>query len=67
MITFWDFFWSVIALVLVIEGFLPALCPECWRKLVRTLSDYNDVALRRMGLTMMIAGALVLVIVHHIV
>lgn len=66
MTLFWDFFWSVMALVLVLEGLLPALCPTCWRNMMRTLCKYSDTTLRRIGLAIMIVGAFILVLIHHI-
>jgi uncharacterized protein YjeT (DUF2065 family) len=62
----WDFFWSVIALILVIEGFLPALSPSSWRNFMRLLSSQSDKTLRIAGLSMMILGALLLVAAHHL-
>ena len=60
-----NFFWSVIALVLVVEGFLPALCPDCWRRMARAFSEQSDKILRIAGLVLMALGAIILVLVHH--
>ena len=65
MINMADFFWSVIALVLVIEGFMPALCPSCWRKMMKALAEQSDKAMRIIGLVLMVLGAVILVMVHH--
>lgn len=43
-------------LMLVIEGILPFLYPQRWRKLVEQLSEIDNSALRTMGLISMLAG-----------
>jgi len=46
------------ALVLVLEGLLPALNPDAWRRAVAQLVALPDRAIRRFGIVMVVAGAL---------
>lgn len=46
------------ALVLVLEGLLPALNPDGWRRAVEQLGALPDYAIRRFGIVMIVAGAL---------
>ncbi|HKL53961.1 MAG TPA: DUF2065 domain-containing protein [Wenzhouxiangellaceae bacterium] len=46
------------ALVLVLEGLLPALNPDAWRRAVAQLAALPDRAIRRFGIVMVVAGAL---------
>ena len=46
------------ALVLVLEGLLPALNPAAWRRAVEQLGALPDRAIRRFGIVMIAAGAL---------
>jgi uncharacterized protein YjeT (DUF2065 family) len=56
---------SALALVLVIEGILPFVCPECWRSTMRKLVDQQPRALRIIGLISMLLGVLLLYLVHN--
>ena len=47
-----------VALVLVLEGLLPALNPRGWRRAVEQLSAISDRAIRRFGVVMIVLGAL---------
>lgn len=51
------------ALMLVIEGILPFLLPQLWRETFRKLTEMTDGQLRFIGLTSMLAGLLLLVLV----
>ena len=52
---------AAIALLLIVEGFLPAVVPQAWRKMVRVMAEQSDNALRISGFVFMILGALILV------
>jgi uncharacterized protein YjeT (DUF2065 family) len=57
--------WFVaLALVFVIEGFLPFVAPGAWRETMRRLSELSDGQLRFMGLGSMVAGLLLLVVMR---
>ncbi|MFO7763363.1 MAG: DUF2065 family protein [Wenzhouxiangellaceae bacterium] len=47
------------ALVLVLEGLLPALNPRGWRSAMEQLGALPDRAIRRFGIVMIVAGAVV--------
>ncbi len=51
---------TALALVLIIEGVLPFLAPGLWRETFRRITEMSDGQLRFIGLTSMIAGALLL-------
>ena len=55
---------SAIALVLVIEGLLPSLSPSLYRRAMRAMSETPDSHLRLIGLSSMIAGAVLLTLLH---
>lgn len=46
------------ALVLVLEGLLPALSPDGWRRAVQQLAELPDASIRRFGIVMIGVGAL---------
>jgi uncharacterized protein YjeT (DUF2065 family) len=54
--------WLAFGLVLVIEGFLPALNPGIYRRMVQMMGERDDRTLRIIGLIMMMAGALLIYI-----
>ena len=55
-----DSFWIEIArafcLLLVIEGVIPFLYPERWRRLLETVSNTDDNMLRAVGFISMLIG-----------
>ncbi len=56
----WEDLLGAIALVMVIEGIMPALTPRIFRKTLRTMSEMNDRFLRVWGLLLMVLGAFLL-------
>lgn len=56
----WQDFFAAMALVLVIEGMLPFLKPEAWRRTMGRIADQPDTALRLMGLMSMVVGVMLL-------
>ncbi len=57
--------WAALALVLVIEGLLPALSPRTYRRAMLSMTQMNERSLRITGLVSMIAGALILYLLKH--
>lgn len=53
-------FWMALALVLVIEGLLPSLSPDAWRRMFMQILQLRDGQLRFFGLCSIIAGLLLL-------
>jgi hypothetical protein len=52
------------ALMLVIEGLLPFIAPRVWREAFRRAIELNDGQVRFVGLTSMLVGLVLLVIVN---
>jgi len=55
-----EYFLTAFALVLVMEGLLPALNPNAFRRTMQTVSSMEDRTLRSWGLTIMTIGAVML-------
>lgn len=53
----WEDFGLALALVLVIEGFLPTLNPQGFKRSMRMLTELDDQQIRRWGLMLMTLGA----------
>lgn len=51
-------------MVLVIEGILPFINPDTYRRMLTTLSKLEDGQLRFAGLSVMLAGCVVLSVVR---
>lgn len=48
-----------LALVLVLEGLLPALHPSAWRRAVEQLAELPDAWIRGFGIALLALGALI--------
>ncbi|MEK6596134.1 MAG: DUF2065 domain-containing protein [Pseudomonadota bacterium] len=59
----WETFLIAIALMLILEGMLPFLSPQTWREAFRKLTEINDSQIRFIGLTSMLIGLALLLIV----
>lgn len=59
----WETFLNAVALMLVLEGMLPFLSPQTWRETFRKLTEINDNQIRFIGLTSMLAGLMLLLII----
>lgn len=55
---------SAVALVLVLEGILPFVIPDAWRRAMQQAASLDNRVLRVIGATSMIAGVLLLYIVR---
>jgi uncharacterized protein YjeT (DUF2065 family) len=60
----WKDLFAAIALYLVLEGLLPFASPAAWRRSLATLARLNDSQLRTFGLSIMIVGLVLLVLVR---
>ncbi|MBI3560177.1 MAG: DUF2065 domain-containing protein [Gammaproteobacteria bacterium] len=56
----WNDLWVALALVLVVEGLLPALNPRGYRRMLQLLGERDDRLIRNFGLLLMIVGAIAL-------
>lgn len=61
---FWHVLLVAIALVFIIEGMLPFISPDRWRKLLTMADQMDDRVIRNVGLGSMLFGVLVLYLVH---
>ena len=52
------------ALVFIIEGMLPFISPNRWRKLLIAADQMDDKVIRNVGLGSMLFGVFVLYLVH---
>ena len=59
----YDIIWIAFALVLVIEGLLPAINPQMYRQLVQLISERDDKMMRIIGISMMVLGTIIILIV----
>ena len=55
-------FLLALALMLVIEGFMPFLAPRIWRETFRRVTELTDGQIRFIGLTSMVAGIIILMV-----
>jgi hypothetical protein len=55
---------AAVALMLVIEGILPFLVPRVWRDVFRRITELSDGQIRFFGLTSMLIGLLLLLLVR---
>ena len=60
----WDALWMALGLVLVIEGLMPALHPDGFRRTVQMMSSLSNRFLRSWGLFSLSLGALIVYIVR---
>jgi len=61
---FWHVLAAAIALVFIIEGMLPFVSPDRWRKLLAMADQMEDRAIRNIGLGSMVFGVIILYLVH---
>ncbi len=54
-----------VSLMLVIEGLMPSISPNYFRRVIVTVASMDDRSLRWSGLFSMIAGALLLYLLRH--
>lgn len=62
----WITFLDAIALVFIIEGILPFIKPEAFRKYLETMQKQSDNFIRVMGFVSMVFGLIVLYLVRII-
>ncbi len=60
----WESIVPALALVLVIEGMLPFLSPKSWRDAMLQAARLPDNILRSLGFFSMLAGVVILYLVH---
>lgn len=61
----WSDLWVALALLLVLEGVLPALSPRNYRNAMLGLSQLDDRSIRTAGLVLMVLGAVLVYWLKH--
>jgi uncharacterized protein len=61
---FWEVVPAAIALVFVIEGMMPFLSPNHWRRMLVTVGQMDDRVIRKIGLGSMLFGVFLLYMVN---
>lgn len=59
-----DWWLTASALVLVLEGLLPFAAPGQWRALFKRITELNDGQIRFFGLTSIVLGLLLLMLIR---
>ena len=60
----WRDLLSALALMLVIEGILPFISPAAMRQVLAAMAAMDDRGLRLTGLISMLAGVILLYVIH---
>ncbi len=60
----WTDLFAAFALYLVLEGLLPFLSPQGWKRSIEEMTKLTDSQLRKIGLASMLAGVLLLAFVR---
>lgn len=55
-----DAIWIALALLLVLEGLMPAINPGGWRRMFEQIMQLNDQQIRVVGLISMVLGLVML-------
>ena len=61
----WKLLLIGIGLVFVIEGIMPFLSPDHYRRFLLRMAEQSPKSLRTMGLIMMIIGVAVIIVMRH--
>ena len=61
---FWHQLAVAFALLFIIEGMVPFISPNRWRRLVETIAHQSDGAMRMVGLVSMLIGVGLLYLVN---
>ncbi len=59
-----DALWMALALLLVLEGLMPAINPDGWRRMFEQILGLQDHQIRMVGLFSMVAGLVLLWLVQ---
>ena len=60
----WSDLFAALALMLMLEGILPFLNPDRYRKMLEMLEQISDTQLRSIGFAIMLVGAVILTLVR---
>lgn len=62
--SFWHELAIATCLMLVLEGVMPFVAPQRWRKLIEYAARTDDRSMRMMGLACMLAGVVLLYLIN---
>ena len=60
----WSDLFAAFSVYLVLEGLLPFLSPESWRKTLQVIAGFNDGPLRFFGLASIVVGLGLLLLIR---
>ncbi len=63
-VEFWQVFPVAIALVFIIEGVLPFISPDRWRRMLAIAAQMDERGIRYVGLGSMLFGVVLLYVFH---
>jgi uncharacterized protein YjeT (DUF2065 family) len=55
---------TALALILILEGFMPGVAPERWQKMMQEVAKWSPKGIRIAGIISMLAGAFLLQFLH---
>lgn len=55
---------AALGMMLVFEGLFPFIFPELWRKTMRQATELSEMQLRLMGLTSIVIGTFIILILN---
>ena len=55
-------FWAAVAILLILEGFLPFASPTRWRSMMSQIAQLQDGQIRFFGLLAILAGLVILLL-----
>lgn len=56
--------WAAIAIAMIIEGMMPFVSPRAWKEYVAKIALMPESSIRRIGLAVMITGAVLLTLIR---
>jgi len=62
--SFWHEMLVAACLMLVLEGIMPFVAPQRWRKLIEYAARTDDRSMRMMGLACMLVGVVLLYLIN---
>ena len=62
--SFWHEMLVAACLMLVLEGIMPFVAPQRWRKLIEYAARADDRSMRSMGLACMLVGVVLLYLIN---
>lgn len=62
--SFWHELAVAVCLMLVLEGILPFVAPQRWRKMIEYAAETDDRSMRLIGLACMLVGVVLLYLIN---